>query len=90
MNVQKEKTADRISEIKTQIKELSRLLGMTPLNDPVKMQEPVSQKEMELPDWLSETRQSFLKLSVLISEELHLGIAETNLESENFRDKIEG
>lgn len=77
----------RKSEIKSQIKEISKLLSMLPSDEAVKMQEPVAKNEMELSVWLENARDKFLKLSVLISEEVDIGIAETNLKSDGNKRK---
>ena len=90
MNQQRENSEVQKPKIKTQIKELSRLLGMVPLNSEVKMQDPVTQYDVELSNWLSETRDSFLKLSLLISKELDIAIGETKLISENPSDELDG
>jgi hypothetical protein len=58
------------TKIVKQIAELSRLLGMIPSDDTVKIHEPFTQNKMILSDWLSATRDSFLKLSLLISKEI--------------------
>jgi len=60
------------TKIINQIAELSRLLGMIPSDDRIKIQEPLTQNKMVLSDWLSATRGSFLKLSLLISKELDI------------------
>ena len=71
------KPSNKISEkqkakIKSQIAELSRLLSMIPSDDTIKIHEPLTQNEMVLSDWMSATRDSFLKLSLLISKELDI------------------
>jgi hypothetical protein len=58
------------TKIVKQIAELSRLLGMIPSDDTIKIHEPFTQNKMILSDWLSATRDSFLKLSLLISKEI--------------------
>lgn len=63
--------SDKI-KIATQIAELSKLLGMIPSDDTVKIHEPMTQNGMVLSDWLTATRKSFLKLSLLISKELDI------------------
>ena len=72
MNQSQEKFEGRKTEIVTQIAELSRLLGMIPADDKIKINEPLTQNKMVLSDWLSATRESFLKLSLLISRELDI------------------
>ena len=72
MTQPQEKSEDQKTKIVTQIAELSRFLGMIPDDDTIKIQEPLTQNEMVLSDWLSATRDSFLKLSLLISKELDI------------------
>jgi hypothetical protein len=72
MNQRQEKFKGQKTKIITQIAELSRLLGMIPLDDTIKIHEPLTQNKMDLSDWLSGKRDSFLKLSLLISKELDI------------------
>jgi len=72
MNYPQEKFEDQKTKIITQIAELSRLLGMIPSDDTIKIHEPLTQNKMVLSDWVSATRESFLKLSLLISKELNI------------------
>ena len=72
MNHPQEKSGGQKTKIITQIAELSRLLGMIPSDDMIKIHEPLTQNKMVLSDWLSTTRDSFLKLSLLISKELDI------------------
>ena len=72
MNHHHEKFEGQKTKIVTQIAELSRLFGMIPSDDTIKIQEPLTQNEMVLSDWLSAARDSFLKLSLLISKELDI------------------
>jgi hypothetical protein len=72
MNDPQEKFEGQKTKIITQIAELSRLLGMIPSDDTIKIHEPLTQNKMVLSDWLSATRDSFLKLSLLISKELDI------------------
>ena len=72
MNQPEENFEDQKIKIITQIAELSRLLGMIPSDDKIKIHEPVTQNKMVLSDWLSATRNTFLKLSLLISKELDI------------------
>ena len=72
MNQPQEKSKSRKTKIITQIAELSRLLGMLPSDDTIQIHEPVTKNKMDLSDWLSATRDSFLKLSLLISKELDI------------------
>ena len=77
----------RKSEIKSQIKEISKLLSMLPSDEAVKMLEPVTKNEIELSAWLKNARDKFLKLSILISDELDIAIGETNLKSDGIKRK---
>jgi hypothetical protein len=72
MNHPKDEFKGQKTKITEQIAELSRLLGMIPSDDTIKIHEPVTQNKMVLSDWLSATRDSFLKLSLLISKELDI------------------
>ena len=72
MSEHQENFEDQKIKIITQIAELSRLLGMIPSDDTIKINEPLTQNKMVLSDWLSATRDSFLKLSLLISKELDI------------------
>ena len=72
MGQQKGKPEDQRTKIIAQIAELSRLLGMIPSDDTIKIQKPLTQNKMVLSDWLSATRNSFLKLSLLTSKELDI------------------
>ena len=72
MNQPQEKSEDQKTKIITQIAELSRLLGMIPADDTIKINEPLTQNKMILSDWLNATRNSFLKLSLLVSKELDI------------------
>jgi hypothetical protein len=67
------KSADK-TEIIAQIADLSKLLGMIPSDDTVTVNEPVTQKSMELPKWFDDTRKSFLKLSILLDKTLDLNL----------------
>ena len=67
------KSADKI-EIIAQIAALSKLLGMIPSDDTVTVNEPVTQKSMELSKWFDDTRKSFLKLSILLDKTLDLNL----------------
>jgi hypothetical protein len=72
MSQHQERFENQKTRIIGQIAELSRLLGMIPSDDTIKIHEPPTQNEMVLSDWLSATRNSFLKLSLLISKELDI------------------
>ena len=47
---------------------------MIPSDDTVTVNEPVTQKYMELSKWFDDTRKSFLKLSVLLDKTLDLNL----------------
>jgi hypothetical protein len=72
MSPPQEKFEDQKTKIITQIAELSRLLGMIPSDDTIKIHEPLTQNKMVLSDWLSAVRDSFLKLSLLVSKKLDI------------------
>ena len=74
MNQPQEEFQGQKTEIMKQIAELARLLGMIPSDDTITMQEPLTQDKMVISDWLSVTRDSFLKLSLLISRELDIQV----------------
>ncbi len=63
---------DQKTKIIAQTANLSKLLGMIPADDTVDVHDPMTQKSMTLSNWLSETRDSFLKLSLLVSEALDI------------------
>ena len=67
------KSADK-TEIIAQIADLSKLLGMIPSDDTVTVNEPVTQKSMELSKWFDNARKSFLKLSILLDKTLDLNL----------------
>jgi hypothetical protein len=73
MTEPKENSVDK-TKIVEQIADLSKLLGMIPSDDTVTVNEPLTQKSMELSKWFSETRNSFLKLSTLIGKALDLNL----------------
>ena len=68
-NVNVEKT-----KIIEQIADLSKLLGMIPSDDTITVNEPVTHNSMELSKWFSKTRDSFLKLSILLNKALDLNL----------------
>jgi len=72
MNQPQEIVEGQKTKIMAQIEELSRLLGMIPSDDTIEIHEPLTQNRMVLSDWLSATRDSFLKLSLLISKEMDI------------------
>jgi len=59
-------------KIIAQIAELSRLLGMIPSDGTIDVHEPMTDNSMVLSNWLSATRDSFLRLSLLISKALDI------------------
>ena len=63
---------DQKIKIIAQTKELSRLLGMIPSDGSIVVKEPMTHNSMTLQNWLSDTRESFLKLSLLISKALNI------------------
>jgi hypothetical protein len=72
MGDSKENVEDQKIQIMEQAAELSRLLGMVPTDDTIDVQDPLTHDSMALSDWLSVTRESFLKLSLLISKALDI------------------
>jgi hypothetical protein len=75
MNPPQDKSDKEKMEIATQIAELSRFLGMIPSDDTIQVTEPITRNEMVLSDWLSATRRSFFKLSLLIGKELDIQLS---------------
>ena len=63
---------DQKIKIMAQTGELSRLLGMIPSDGTVDVSDPTTAKSMALSDWLNATRDSFLRLSLLISKTLDI------------------
>ena len=72
MREQQESFEDQKIKIIAQTAELSKLLGMIPSDGTIDVHEPMTENAMALSDWLSATRDSFLKLSLLISKELDI------------------
>ena len=72
MNDPQEKFEDQKIKIIAQTAELSRLLGMIPSDGTIDVYEPMSHNSMALSNWLSLTRDSFLRLSLLISKALDI------------------
>jgi hypothetical protein len=72
MSEPQENFEDQKIKIIAQTAELSRLLGMIPSDSTIDVYEPMSQNTMALSNWLSTTRDSFLKLSLLISKALDI------------------
>jgi hypothetical protein len=65
------KSADK-TKIIAQIADLSKLLGMIPSDDTFTVNEPMTQKSMELSKWFDDTRKSFLK--ILLDKTLDLNL----------------
>lgn len=63
---------DQKIKIIQQAAELSRLLGMIPADGTIDIHEPMTNSSMVLSDWLRATRDSFLRLSLLISRSLDI------------------
>jgi len=72
MSEPQEKLEDQKLKIVAQIAELSRLLGMIPSDDTIDVLEPMTHNSMALSNWLSAARDSFLRLSLLISKTLDI------------------
>jgi hypothetical protein len=63
---------DQKARITAEVAELSRLLGMIPSDGTIEIQEPLTQNKIALSDWFSATRDSVLRLSLLISKEMDI------------------
>ena len=72
MNEPQESFEDQKIKIMAQTAELSRLLGMIPSDDRIDVHEPRTNNSMPLSNWLNATRDSFLRLSILISKALDI------------------
>ncbi len=72
MSDPQENFEDQKTKIIAQTAELSRLLGMIPSDSTIDVHEPMTHNTMVLSNWLSTTRDSFLKLSLLISKALDI------------------
>jgi hypothetical protein len=72
MSEPQENFEDQKIKIIAQTTELSRLLGMIPSDSSIDIHEPMTHNSMTLQNWLSATRESFLKLSLLISKALDI------------------
>jgi hypothetical protein len=72
MSEPQETFEDQKIKIIAQTADLSRLLGMIPSDGTIDVHEPMTQNTVALSNWLSTTRDSFLKLSLLISKELDI------------------
>ena len=73
MTEPKENSVDK-TRIVEQIADLSRLLGMIPSDDTITVIEPVTNKSIEISKWFNDTRNSFLKLSLLLDKTLDLNL----------------
>ena len=72
MSEPQEDFEDQKIQIIAQTAELSRLLGMIPSDGTIDVHEPMTNNTMVLSNWLSATRDSFLRLSLLISKALDI------------------
>ena len=72
MSAPQENFEDQKIKIIAQTAELSRLLGMIPSDGTIDVQEPMTHNSMALSNWLSVTRDSFLRLSLSISKALDI------------------
>ena len=62
------------AEIMEQLADLSKLLGMIPSDETITVNEPTTHNSVELSEWFSDARNSFLKLSTLIGKALDLNL----------------
>jgi len=69
-SVYEEDPEDQKMKIIAETVKLSRLLGMIPSDSTIDVQEPLTHNTMALSEWFNLTRDSFLKLSLLISKAL--------------------
>ena len=74
MSEPQENFEDQKIKIISETAELSRLLGMIPSDGTIDVHEPMTQNSMALSNWLSATRDSFLRLSLLISKALDIQV----------------
>jgi len=72
MSEPQENFEDQKIKIIAQTAELSRLLGMIPPDSTIDVHEPMTHNTMALSNWLSATRDSFMRLSLLISKALDI------------------
>jgi len=72
MSEPQEDFEDQKIKIIAQTAELSRLLGMIPSDGTIDVHEPMTDNSMALSNWLSVTRDSFLRLSLSISKALDI------------------
>ncbi len=63
---------DQKIKIVSQFADLSKLLGMIPSDGTIDIKEPMTDNSMKLSSWISATRDSFLRLSLLISKTLDI------------------
>jgi len=63
---------DQKIKIIAEIAELSRLLGMIPSDGTIDVNEPMTNNSMSLSNWLSATRDGFMRLSLLIGKALDI------------------
>jgi hypothetical protein len=72
MNQAQADTQNQRPKIVAQVAELSSLLGMIPSDNTIEVRAPLTEETMILSDWLNAARDSFMKLSLLISKELDI------------------
>ena len=72
MSGSQENLEDQKMKIVAQTAELSRLLAMIPPDSTIDLHEPLTDNKMALSNWLDTTRESFLKLSLLVSKALDI------------------
>ena len=72
MSGSQENLEDQKMKIVAQTAELSRLLAMIPSDSTIDLHEPLTDNKMALSNWLDTTRESFLKLSLLVSKALDI------------------
>ena len=72
MSEPQENFEDQKMKIIAQTAEISKLLGMIPSDGSIDIREPMTNNSMTLSNWLSATRDSFLRLSLLISKTLDI------------------
>ena len=71
---QPQNVEDLEKQIIVRIGDLSRLLGMIPSDDTITVSEPVTLNSMPLSKWLSDARDSFVKLAILIGQALDIQV----------------
>jgi hypothetical protein len=72
MSGSQENLEDQKMKLVGQTAELSRLLAMIPSDSTIDLHEPLTDNKMALSNWLDATRESFLKLSLLLSKALDI------------------